>query len=92
MIEKNLTEFEMQLRGFQLTTAEILYHMPDHQDLLQSFIWQDYDHLPTYPQLKKFLAYWHQNLDGPLHSVKLASKQEISAADFCNFDEILRIH
>ena len=35
-----------QLKGFSLTTAEILYKMPDHPSLLQSYIWQDYDLSP----------------------------------------------
>lgn len=83
---------ELHLKGFTLTTAEITYHMPDHYDLLQIFIWQDYDHLPTYPVLKRFLAYWHQNLEGPLHTIKLASQDEMKVSEFCNYDEILRVH
>ena len=30
--------FTMQLSGYSLTTAEILYHMPDHRNLLQSYV------------------------------------------------------
>ena len=28
-----------QLNHYRLTTAEILYHMPDHPTLLQTFHW-----------------------------------------------------
>ncbi|HJS33815.1 MAG TPA: Usg family protein, partial [Alphaproteobacteria bacterium] len=28
----------LQLRNYRLTTAEIIYRMPDHPGLLQSFI------------------------------------------------------
>ncbi len=87
-----MTDLRHQLDGFQLTTAEITYHMPDHHEILQTFLWQDYDHLPTYPVLKQFLAYWQKNLDGPLHSVTVASQHEIKATDFQNIDELLRIH
>lgn len=87
-----MDDLKYKLNGFQLTTAEITYHLPDHHELLQTFIWQDYDQLPTYPILKKFLAFWESNIDGPLHSVKLATQQSIDATDFHNFDEILRIH
>ncbi|WP_257815539.1 usg protein [Phenylobacterium sp. J367] len=51
-------EFRKQLEGYGLTTAEILYRMPDHPALLQSYIWQDYDLFPEFPVLKKFLDFW----------------------------------
>ena len=38
-----MNAYELQLRGYRLTTAEIIYHLPDHPALLQSFIWQDLD-------------------------------------------------
>ena len=33
----------MHARDWRLTTAEILYHLPDHPAVLQTFIWQDFD-------------------------------------------------
>ena len=45
-------DFRAQLAGFSLTTAEILYRLPDHPSLLQSFIWQDYDVHPRFPRLQ----------------------------------------
>ena len=68
---------EMQLRGYRLTTAEILYRLPDHPSLLQTFVWQDYDIAPRFPVLNRFLDFWEQNLDGPLHSVRVASTELI---------------
>lgn len=65
-------DFKLQLQGFRLTTAEILYHMPDHPALLQSFVWQQMDQAPRYPRLNKFLEFWRANLDGPVHSVTVA--------------------
>ena len=47
--------FAVKLGDYRLTTAEILYHLPDHPGVLQSFIWQDYDIAPDYPVLHKFL-------------------------------------
>ena len=43
------SDFEKQLNDFRLTTAEILYHMPDAFHLLQSFIWQKLDKAPEFP-------------------------------------------
>jgi uncharacterized protein Usg len=62
-----------QLQDYRLTTAEILYHLPDHPHLLQSYIWQDLDIAPRYPQLHKFLDFWKREIEGNLHSVRVAS-------------------
>ena len=67
-----MTALERQLNHHRLTTAEILYHLPDHPSLLQSYLWQDYDLAPHFPALRRFLDYWEQNLEGRLHSVSVA--------------------
>ncbi|MGO1119870.1 usg protein [Rhodovibrionaceae bacterium A322] len=67
-----MAELSTQLKDYRLTTAEILYHLPDHPALLQSYLWQDYDLAPAFPELKRFLEFWTRELDGPLHSVKVA--------------------
>ena len=46
---------ELQLKGYRLTNAEILYQMPDYPDLLQSCVWQNLDKALSFPRLKKFL-------------------------------------
>ncbi|WP_119679662.1 usg protein [Indioceanicola profundi] len=71
----------LQLNNYRLTTAEILYHMPDHPGLLQSFIWQELDLAPKFPQLKRFLDFWSRELDGKLHSVRVASQGLITPAE-----------
>lgn len=70
-----------QLRGYRLTTAEILYRLPDHPVMLQSFIWQDLDLAPQFPMLKKFLHFWEANLDGKLYSVRVASRELITGSE-----------
>jgi uncharacterized protein Usg len=70
-----------QLEGYHLATAEILYHLPDHPGLLQTFVWQDYDIAPKYPVLGRFLSFWMRELEGPLHSVRFAGRRIISAAE-----------
>lgn len=60
------------LEGYRLVTAEILYHMPDHPNLLQTYVWQEIDLPPRYPCLHKFIRFWNENLDGPVHSVRVA--------------------
>lgn len=69
------------MQDYRLTTAEILYHMPDYPTLLQSFIWQDEDIAPHYPELLRFLNFWTKEIDGKLHSVYVASQKIITPGD-----------
>ncbi|HEX6958966.1 MAG TPA: Usg family protein [Ferrovibrio sp.] len=71
-----------RLLYYRLTTAEILYHMPDHPALLQSYIWQEYDLAPKFPALHKFLAFWESQLEGKLHSVRVMSARLVSPAEY----------
>lgn len=73
--------FHLQLQGYRLATAEILYRLPDHPGLLQTYVWQDYDIAPRYPVLNRFLQFWTRQIEGPLHSVRVAGKQIVSAAE-----------
>ena len=70
-----------QLEGYGLTTANIIYRMPDHQHLLQTYIWQEYDLAPRFPELRRFLEFWTRQLDGPIHSVTVAHKRLISSGE-----------
>jgi uncharacterized protein Usg len=72
-----MREMALLLHDYRLTTAEILYHMPDHPGVLQTFLWQDYDIAPEYPVLTKFVRFWEENIDGRLHSVKVATSSLI---------------
>ena len=76
-----MSAFELALKGYRLTTAEILYHRPDHPALLQSFIWQEYDLVPGFPVLNKFLRFWQREIEGKLHSVRVASTGIISPTE-----------
>lgn len=69
------------LRDYRLTTAEIIYHLPDYPELLQSYIWQEYDMAPRFPVLNRFLDFWSHNLDGKLHSVYVASHRIITPGE-----------
>ena len=76
-----MRNLELSLRGYRLTTAEILYHLPDHPAVLQSFIWQDLDLAPKFPVLNKFLHFWETGIEGRLHSVRVAARGLISDAE-----------
>ena len=67
--------------GFGLTTAHIVYRMPDHLELLQEYIWQRYDTFPDFPVLGRFLAFWEREIEGPIHSVTVAHARLITPAE-----------
>ena len=77
-------ETELMLQGYGLTTAEILYRMPDHQNLLQTFLWQDYDIAPKYPRLYKFIEFWRKEIEGPLHSIRFSHRKMIAPGEWRN--------
>jgi uncharacterized protein Usg len=81
-----------QLREYRLTTAEIIYHLPDHPDLLQSFIWQKLDLAPDFPELRRFLDFWSRNIEGKLHSVKVGQARFAGRAGFRHVSASLRLH
>ena len=83
---------ELQLKGYRLSTVEIVYHMPDHPSLLQTFVWQYMDLAPDYPELNKFLDFWRKNLDGALHSVRVMSKDIIGDAKMSNVTHSFALH
>jgi uncharacterized protein Usg len=70
-----MADLVLQLKDYRLTTANIVYHLPDHTHLLQEFIWQGYDLAPRYPALFKFLSFWTREIEGKLHSVYVAKKE-----------------
>lgn len=84
--------FVKQLEGYGLTTAHILYRLPDHPGILQTYLWQDYDLAPEFPELKGFLAFWRRELDGPLHSVTVSHSRLIRPAEWKAVDGVVTLH
>ena len=84
--------FIEQLKGYSITTAEILYWMPDHRHILQSYIWQELDLHPRFPKLAGFLEFWEKNLDGKLHRVRVAHARLIKPAELSFVNKEFRLH
>ena len=85
-------DFIRQLEGYGLTTATILYRLPDHPSVLQSYILQDYDLAPKFPVLIEFLDFWKREIDGPLHSVTVAHARLIKPTEYQAVDGVLTLH
>lgn len=84
--------FARQMAGYGLTTANILYRLPDHPGLLQTFVWQFHDIAPDYPRLFSFLDFWTREIDGAIHSVEVAHRNQVSAAELRLAEFEGRIH
>jgi uncharacterized protein Usg len=85
-------DFRRQLVGYGLTTAQIYYRRPDHPWLLQSYVWQNYDLCPKFPELKRFLTFWEEKLEGALHSVMVAHSGLIKPAELRSVEGVYRLH
>jgi uncharacterized protein Usg len=84
--------FRRMLEGYSLTTAEILYRLPDHPSLFQTYVWQDYDLHPKFPKLRAFLDFWAQNLEGKLHKVLVAHTGLIKPAELRLIDAEFKLN
>lgn len=82
----------LQLKDYRLTTANIYYHLPDHPALLQSYVWQNYDVAPDFPELRKFLEFWKEKIEGRLHSVQVASAKLVQPPRYRHPGAYLRLH
>ncbi|MEP6968204.1 MAG: Usg family protein [Pseudomonadota bacterium] len=69
-----------QFLGERLTTAEVVYYLPDHPALLQRFLWQTLDRSPTYPRVRRFLDFWRSDIDAVIHSVTVSAAGLVSPA------------
>jgi uncharacterized protein Usg len=85
-------DFQKQVEGYGLTTANILYRRPDHPWLLQSYVWQNYDLYPDFPELRSFLGFWQKSLEGVLHSVTVAHSRLVKPAEIKTVGGIFRLH
>lgn len=85
-------DFMKAINGYSLTTAEILYRLPDHPSLLQTFLWQDYDLHPKFPKLLGFLEFWNTKLDGKVYSVRVAHSRLIKPSEIKMVDGHFRLN
>lgn len=79
---KPTSELALKLQGWRLTTAEVLYYMPDHPKLIQSFVWQTLDLAPRYPRISQFLDYWRREIEAVIHSVRIGASEELAPSRY----------
>lgn len=85
-------DFAVQLTGRRLTMAEVLYYMPAHPALLQSFLWQTLDVAPDFPRIHRFLEFWRREIDAVIHSVTIGGVELVAPATVRNAQYLGRLH
>lgn len=89
---RETSDFQVQLEGQRLTTTEVLYYLPDHPVLIQSFVWQTMDIAPRYPRVARFLDYWRREIDAAIHSVRIGNVDAVRAAEWSRTDVVFWLH
>lgn len=87
-----MSDFERQLRDYRLTTVDLTYRMPDHPDLLQSFLWQCLDVPPSFPAVERFLAFWRHSIEARLHCVRIVYAAPLTDGRWSRVEELRTLH
>jgi uncharacterized protein Usg len=85
-------DFLDRLQGGGLLTTEILYYLPDHRNVLQSFVWQTIDSAPVFPRLNAFLEHWRLEIEAMIHSIRIAHADWIGPAELRNVSGLWQVH
>ena len=85
-------DFLRQVQGYGLMTADISYYMPDYPDLIQLFVWQQYDVAPQFPELHRFLDHWRREVEAALHSIRIAHQHLIGPTEWRAVDGIITVN
>ena len=76
------------IERISIVTVDILYWMPDYENILQQFIWQTKDTIPEYPRVHKFLNFWHNNIDAVISEINIAE----SAGNYRPVKEVYELY
>jgi uncharacterized protein Usg len=70
---------------YGLVTADISYFVTygSKNNLVRAstFVWQDYDVLPTCPMLDGFLRFWQKSIDGQIYNIKTVGAPRLAFAE-----------
>ncbi|MEO9900829.1 MULTISPECIES: Usg family protein [Alphaproteobacteria] len=86
------SDFQKRILGYGLMTAEILYRIPDHPKVLQSFLWQTEDLAPHFPELNKFLVFWEKEIEARIHTVRVAHQGLLEPVDYRYAKDQICVH
>lgn len=55
----------------RLVTFSIFYYLPDYRNIINEFVGQEYDLVPSLPRLLAFLTFWDNEIEGPIKLVRV---------------------
>ena len=70
--------------GYRLVSVNVLYFLPDQNNLVNEFFWQTLDLVPRYPRVHRFLRFWRDEIDAKIKQVTLAEVTAIPHAGWKN--------
>ena len=79
----------MIIKRKKIITVDILYWMPDYNNILQQFIWQTRDIVPENPRVHKFLNFWYNNIYERIAEIKIDNEDK---TDYRPVKEIFNMH
>jgi uncharacterized protein Usg len=72
-LKKKCRHYLSYLIRNDLTTIKVIYFLPDYDHILQEFVFQQYDIVPEYPRLNKFISFWKDNIEARIHRIDYTS-------------------
>ena len=84
-------DFVFRIRNYSLMTLNIFYYMPDHQHIIQEFLWQTMDLKPKYPRIKEFLKFWQEEIDAKIKEIQIGEENSLQPSKYKNVEQIFRI-
>ena len=87
-----LTDLLRSTSGLGVLSSIILAASSDRHWLLQSYVWQQYDLFPKFPNLQRFLEFWKTSIEGPLFGVTVAHAKLIKPAELKHINGEFRLH
>lgn len=77
--------------GFELVMTEVLYRMPDHPHVLNTFIWQTLDQPPALLRVRAFIDHWQTEIEAQIAQVRIACASLLQPRDLRHIDGVWRI-
>ena len=75
----------------RVATIQIYYYMPDHNSIIQEFLWQTEDLVPEFPRIHKFLWHWKREIDARIQEIQLSYMDPYQKTRYINFNQMFDI-
>ena len=72
----HINKYMIWVQKKHLVLVDVLYWMPDYENVLQEFIWQTDDYVPKLPRIHKFLNFWYKEIDAVISEVSVSYGDE----------------